>query len=241
MPKILIANWKMNPVTEKEAVALARAEDVRSAVICPPFPFLGAVKKVLKRASLGAQDGFWKEVGAYTGEVSPLQLKKIGVKYVIIGHSERRLNLGETNEMIAQKLFVALRAGLTPIFCVGETKEEHERGEMKEVLDRQLRVGLAAVRAGTIAKEFFITYEPVWAISTMPGATADTPEGAAEAIRYIKSQVKDLVRPPVLIYGGSVNAVNAAGFLRHPDISGALVGGASLKPVEFKKIINLVA
>jgi len=249
--KILIANWKMNPKTEAEAIRLAKAEDISGAVLCPPFPFLPAVKKVLKKAALGAQDAFWEGEGPFTGEISPVQLKKIGVHYVIIGHSERRLHAGETNEMIAAKMVAALSAGLLPILCVGETAQERAEGKTADVLALQLRLGLSRVREQKLSNPFLIAYEPVWSISTFRTGQAATPEDISNVIPLIESfQGGSLAsfggdlpagRQVKILYGGSVDAKTLAGFLAIPGISGALVGAASLKAGEFGKMILITA
>ena len=237
--KILIANWKMNPKTEAEAIRLAKAEDISGAVLCPPFPFLPAVKKVLKKAALGAQDAFWEGEGPFTGEISPVQLKKIGVHYVIIGHSERRLHAGETNEMIAAKMVAALSAGLLPILCVGETAQERAEGKTADVLALQLRLGLSRVREQKLSNPFLIAYEPVWSISTFRTGQAATPEDISNVIPLIESfQGGSAMK---ILYGGSVDAKTLAGFLAIPGISGALVGAASLKAGEFGKMILITA
>ena len=155
MSKLIIANWKMNPESLAEAVELAKASDIEGLMICPPFPFLEEVAKVLKKAKLGAQDLFWEnpsassgqvpsagsgQGGAYTGEVSANELKSVGVEYVIVGHSERRQNFGETDEMVAKKIAAALAAGLKPVLCVGETQTERDAGKTKEVVWKELKI-----------------------------------------------------------------------------------------------------
>lgn len=243
MQKLIIANWKMNPKTVEEAVALARATDVFGLVIAPPFPFLEAVGKELKNASLGAQDLFWENpAGAFTGEVSADELKALGVRHVIVGHSERRKNLGETDEMVAKKMKTAADAGLVPVLCVGESREEHDAGRAKEVVERELKIGLSllAVSYKLKAKSLFaVAYEPIWAISTNKNAIADTPQDAVNMVLYIQEVIRTLgiVEPLAALYGGSVNAANAEGFLSKKEIGGALVGGASLKPEEIKAIV----
>lgn len=238
MSKIIIANWKMNPASVDEAVQLAKKTDVEGLVICPPFPFLEAVGKILKRAKLGAQDVFWEEKGAYTGEVSAAQLKSLGVSYVIIGHSERRVTVEETDNMIAKKTRIALRSGLTPILCIGETQEAKAAGQREAMIKHQLEIGLELLK--TCSDDLIIAYEPVWAISTNAGAEADTPENATKSIEYMKLVFRAFCpgAKPKFVYGGSVNSNNVAGFLKEKNIEGALVGGASLKPEEIKSIMQ---
>ena len=239
MPKLIIANWKENPATLKEAILLAKESDAPGVVIAPPFPFLGAVRAVARHAALAAQDLFYEERGAFTGAVSASQLASVGVTYGIIGHSERR-RLGDTDEMVAKKVHAAMHAGIVPILCIGETRSEHEAGTSNQSILRQLQSGLSLVASGYTLSPILV-YEPVWAISTEPGATPDTPENAVYMINFIQ---KTLVAnryslTPKYIYGGSVNPTNAESFLKEKDVAGALVGGASLKDVEIKKIIAI--
>lgn len=238
--KILILNWKMNPATLQEASVLAQASDHENVVVVPPFPFLSAVSEALIKARLGAQDLFWEEKGAFTGEVSAEELKSLGVSHVIIGHSERRHKLGETDEVIAKKLKAAVDFGLTPILCVGETEEEKNKGMQREVISRQMQSALCLVndQLERSNKELFIAYEPVWAIGT---GDPETPEGAAETIKYIKSLVAShCTMNARILYGGSVDSKNLKDFLSVKEIDGALVGGASLKIGEVEKMIGLV-
>ncbi len=238
MGKLIIANWKMNPVFLSKAEELAKASDVDGLIICPPFPFLKAVAKVIKKAKLGAQDLFWEEGGAYTGEVSAQQLKDVGVEYVIIGHSERRQNLGETDEMVAKKIVAALRSNLKPILCVGETRAEHDAGKTKEVVERELRIGLSLYPKPHTLNPIIIAYEPIWAIGT---GTPDTPENMLDMVEFMRRQasIRQLADKCQVIYGGSVTSENVEEFLKHKEISGALVGGASLKAEEIKKIVEI--
>lgn len=233
MKKLIIANWKMNPASEAEAVRLARSEDFRNVVIAPPFPLIPAVKRALRKSALGAQDVFWKEGGAYTGEVSPRQLKLLGAKYVIIGHSERRA-LGETDKMVNEKVKAALNEGLKVILCVGESWSVRKKGlaAAKRFVGNQLKKDLAGVNRPMKlkAESLAIAYEPVWAIGT---GRADRPKETAEIAVFIKRIIKTKV-----LYGGSVKAKNVARFLNQEEIGGALVGGASLNPFEFGKIIR---
>lgn len=243
--KLIIANWKMNPRTVKEAVALAKKADFRGAVLAPPFPFISAVLGSVKKAGVGAQDAFFEEAGPYTGEVSAAQLKSLGVRYVIIGHSERRA-LGDTEEMVSQKFSAAVRAGIRPILCVGERERKlgvasSELGVEKVFVKQQLEPVLQKTLNSQLSTlNFVIAYEPVWAISTTSGGRSDTPEDAAEMISFIKSVLAERGLNPLVLYGGSVNGENARGFLERDEVDGALVGGASLKPEEFKRIIRCI-
>ncbi len=228
MKKLIIANWKSNPDSLVQAKKLGRDIDKPGVVIAPPYPFLESLGKTLRRATLGAQDVFGADRGAYTGEVSLSQLKDLKVKYIILGHSERRKFLGETDELINKKVKAALRAGFKTVLCVGEWRRQ-SLSQAKVFVRGQLKKDLAGVRS---YRNLIITYEPVWAISTSKSGKPDKPENAAQMARFIKSIIKAKV-----IYGGSVNAKNARSFLKYKEIDGALVGGASLKPREFLKII----
>ncbi len=239
MDKIIVANWKANPNTTKQAVALAKALDKRGVVVAPPYPFLEQVGRVLKKATLGAQDVFWADSGPYTGEVSLKQLKSLKVKYVILGHSERRKYLGETDELINKKVKAALKMGFKVILCVGEWKRK-SLSSAKSFVKNQLRRDLRGTnKLGSYpANKLIIAYEPVWAIST-GRAGADKPEDAVEMAKFIKQLLVVSHKLSVkVLYGGSVNAKNAYSFLKHKEIEGALVGGASLKPKEFRKVIK---
>ncbi len=232
MKNLIVANWKMNPQTYKEAEDLAKdilkgAEAVKNVevVICPPFVYL----PLLKGLPIGGQNCFYEESGAYTGEISPLMLKNLGAEYVIIGHSERRKYFNETNEVINKKIKKALELGLKVIFCVGETAEERDGGKKNEVLESQLKQGLKEI------DDFFninIAYEPVWAIGT--GNNCNVAE-AKDAMEFIKNIVKENTR---ILYGGSVKLDNSASYIKEAGYNGLLVGGASLKPDEFVKIIE---
>ncbi len=221
-------------MSEAEARRLARAEDHGHAVICPPFPFLASVEKALKHAALGAQDVFWKRHGAYTGEVSAPLLKKLGASYVIVGHSERRMHLHETDEEVNRKTLTALVHGLMPIVCVGEPKAVRKRGiqAAKKYVGSQIKKGLRHVHGPVI-----VAYEPIWAIGT---GVPDKPEQSAEMITFIRKTVHAVSRvaPVACLYGGSVNPKNAHGFLSKKEIDGALVGGASLNGKSFQAILR---
>lgn len=238
MNKIIIANWKMNPSTVQEAATLAKKIDVADLVIAAPAPFLGVVGSAIKKAKLGAQNVFWEDQGPFTGEVSASQLASVGVSYVIVGHSERR-RLGETDEMIARKISVAIHNRLIPIICVGETRGEHEIGQSESVVKKQLEIDLSLLSKTHYSTPIIIAYEPVWAISTEKNAQPDTPENAVAMINSIKQVTDQWPQNTTFIYGGSVNPNNAESFLKHKEIEGALVGGASLKAEEMKAIIEI--
>jgi triosephosphate isomerase len=246
--KIIAANWKMNK-TIGESMAfldtfLLELGDERrvEVVIAPPFTALAKVSERLaasERVKLAAQNMHWEKPGAFTGEISAEMLRELFVRYVILGHSERRTLFGETDETVNRKTRAALAASLRPILCVGETLEERDGGKVESVLERQLRLGLAGVSAEEMA-EVVVAYEPVWAIGT--GRTA-SPAQAQEAHAFIRSQlavvggksVADKVR---IQYGGSVKPGNAAELMSQPDIDGALVGGASLEARGFVEIVK---
>jgi len=246
---IIIANWKMNPSTAKEAKTLFEAEvglgRLRNVeiVICPPFPFLpmfGSPKSV----KLGGQDIFWESPpaggGAFTGEVSGRMLKDLGCDYVILGHSERRQFLGESDEMINSKIKAALKENLTPILCVGEKEGE----EMLDVVARQIKKGLADIAKNQIEK-IIIAYEPVWAISTSVSAKECLPDNALSAAVFIRKILTEiygnfLAGKVRIIYGGSVDSLNASSYIKGSSMAGLLVGGASLEAQEFSKIAESI-
>ena len=245
---IIAGNWKMN-TTIDEAVSLVESlrdrflgrENV-DIVVCPPFPVLADVSKVLKESSirLGAQNMHWEPQGAFTGEVSAKMLLTAGCQYVILGHSERRLHFGETDEGVQKKIAAALTAGLTPIVCLGERLEEREAGQTEEVVRRQLKKAIEGLSPEEMAK-IVVAYEPVWAIGT---GEAATPEMANDVHHYLRKVLKDQYSEQVAFtvriqYGGSVTEENAASLLAQPDIDGALVGGASLKAESFARIIHI--
>jgi triosephosphate isomerase len=244
----IAGNWKMNPTTAEAAVALAesvkagvgQAADVRVAV-CPPAVFLHQIDAALAGSpiGLGAQNMHWKPDGAYTGELSAAMLQDAGCTHVILGHSERRHGLGETDAQINAKLHAALGAGLIPIVCIGETEQERDAGQTEDVVAGQLTGSLAGLSAEQMAG-VVLAYEPVWAIGT--GRTA-TPQQAEEVHLFIRhwlteQQGEATAARVVVQYGGSVKSDNAAELLACPDIDGALVGGASLKADDFLKIIR---
>ena len=244
MRKAFIAgNWKMN-MTAKSGEELIKtlAPMVKDATcdvaLCVPAILIPAMTKAAEgtNISIGAENVHWAKSGAFTGEISADMLKEYGVKYVIIGHSERRQYFGETDETVNKRTLTALKNGLTPIVCVGELLEERENGTTNAVLDKQLTVGLAGVEDVT---KIVIAYEPVWAIGT--GKTA-TDEQAEETIAYIRKKLGELFCPKcaeqvVIQYGGSMNAGNCKGLMAQPNIDGGLIGGASLK-TDFATIVN---
>jgi triosephosphate isomerase len=244
---LIAGNWKMN-TTLPEAVALVtrlRAELVEidnvEKLVCPPFISLGAVKELIKDTTikLGAQNVYYMEKGAYTGEISPLMLADL-CEYVIIGHSERRQYFGDTGEVTNKKVKAALKVGMKPILCVGEKLEENEAGKTETVVAGQLTAALEGVDN---AISLVIAYEPVWAIGTGRAATG---EQANKAIGFIRqtlakkygNQAAQGIR---ILYGGSVTPDNTAEFLRQPEIDGGLVGGASLKADQFISIVKQTA
>jgi len=250
MKKYLIAgNWKMNKTTG-EAVELAQKlveslKDVkdRDILICPTFTSLYSVHQVIKGTNikLGAQDVFYENSGAFTGEISPIMLKDVGCEYVIIGHSERRHIIGERDELINKKVKAAINNGLKVILCVGELLEEREAGKTLEVVKIQLEKGLNGVSKEEM-KNVVIAYEPVWAIGT--GKTAK-PEDAQEVHAYIRELLsklysKEIANETIIQYGGSVKASNIDSLMAMQDIDGALVGGASLVAEEFTRIVKFV-
>jgi triosephosphate isomerase len=233
MKQLIVANWKMNPRTAQEAVRLARAEDTKRVVVVPPFPFLRAVGKALRNAKLGAQDVFYKEQGAFTGAVSPPMLRALGVRYVIVGHSERRAE-GESDETVGKKVQAAEKAGLAVILCVGEPWSVRKKGitAAKRFVKTQLLAGLKRAHTSLI-----VAYEPVWAIGS---GKADRPAEAAEMARFIKELLAThySLRTARVLYGGSVTPRNAAAFFHEKGIDGALVGGASLSAKKFNAIVR---
>jgi triosephosphate isomerase len=243
----MAGNWKMNKTTG-EAIDLVR--ELKAAIsgvkgvevaVAPPFTALYAVCKELEGSSirLAAQNLYWEEKGAFTGEVSPLMLKEVGCHYVIIGHSERRQFFGETDETVNRRIKAALAQGLKVIFCIGETLKEREEGKTFSVIERQVEDGLKNLSDKEM-KNMVIAYEPVWAIGT--GKTA-TPGQVEEVHRFIRGKIEKLYSREVseeirIQYGGSVTPENIKGLMEQVNIDGALVGGASLKAESFSKIVR---
>jgi triosephosphate isomerase len=241
---LIAGNWKMN-TTVAEALELVKAmkDELEKAtsvetVVCPPFVSLAAVKELLEGSSikLGAQNLFFEEKGAYTGEISPMMVADL-CEYVIIGHSERRQHFHETGDVVNKKIMAALKAGLTPILCIGERLEENEAGRTEEVVATQLSSSLAGVED---LDGLAVAYEPVWAIGTGKPATGEQANGTTAFIRrnIAKAYGEKIAREIRVLYGGSVSSANAAEFMQQPEIDGALVGGASLKANEFLSIVN---
>jgi triosephosphate isomerase len=248
-PRFVAGNWKMHKLPAegaalaREMVALRAGDPAAKScevAICPPFTALAAVGEALRGSGvhLGAQNAHWETHGAFTGEVSGPMLAALGCRFVVLGHSERRHGMGETDEQVAKKLRAALRDGLTPIVCVGELLAEREAERTAEVLVRQVSVAYAGLSAET-ARATVVAYEPVWAIGT--GKVA-SPEQARDAHRVIRATLDRVVGAGTggavaILYGGSVNAGNAATLFAEDDLDGALVGGASLEAAGFWKIV----
>jgi triosephosphate isomerase len=242
----LAANWKMYK-TVHEAVVYVKefrsmVKDVTDAeiVIAPPFTAIHAAAEAARNSPIGiaAQDLYFEREGAFTGEVGAAMIKEAGGEYAIIGHSERRRLFGETDALVNRKTLAALGAGLTPIVCIGETLEERERNQTFAVLDRQIKDGLDALTSEQVAA-LVLAYEPVWAIGTGRNAT---PEQAVEAHAHIRSRLRqwfggDAAEQCHVIYGGSVKPDNIRDLVAHPEVDGALVGGASLDVRAFHDIV----
>jgi triosephosphate isomerase len=246
MRKMIIAgNWKMNKTPKEtvelinELIPLVKTEEA-DVVFCVPSVSLMLATELTKESNveIGAQNMYFEESGAYTGEIAPNMLTEIGVKYVVLGHSERREYFAETNETVNKKVLKAIEHNLVPILCCGEYLEQRQQGVTIDLIRQQIKVGLKDVKAED-AKKVVIAYEPIWAIGTGVTATSDQAEEVCAAIRELLvelygQEVADEVR---IQYGGSVNAENAAELFAKPNIDGGLVGGASLK-ADFGKIVN---
>jgi triosephosphate isomerase len=248
---IIAANWKMH-LTHLEAIQTVQKlsylldqgdTDRCEVVICPPFTALRTVETLIQSDrlpfGLGAQDVHWESSGAFTGEVSPTMLAALRVGYVVVGHSERRQLFGENDDTVNKKVRAVIAAGMAPILCVGETLQERDVGATQDRVTSQLRAGLGGVGEQDAAT-LVVAYEPVWAIGT--GRTAE-PADAGQVIGLIRSTLGELYGPGLadairIQYGGSVKAGNIRDFMAHPDIDGALVGGASLDPEEFALIVK---
>lgn len=242
---LLVANWKMHKTSQDGVEFVKRLRDIlpsmaKEVVLCPPYTALEAVTRALQGTGwkLGAQNCHYEEKGAFTGEISPVMLTNLGCSYVILGHSERRQYFGENGEIINKKVHAALRWGLLPILCVGETLEQREKGETFSHVRKQMEECLAGI-APDQARAIVIAYEPVWAIGTGRSASKDDAQKVAGFLRksceeMFGAQVSENMR---ILYGGSVKPENIAEFSTEPDIDGALVGGASLDPQSFAGIV----
>jgi triosephosphate isomerase len=248
---IIAANWKMHK-THLEAIQavqklgyLVSAADAEAVevVVCPAFTALRSVQTLIESDrlpfALGAQNVHWEDKGAWTGEIAPEMLRALKCSYVIVGHSERRQLLGETDEVVAKKVRAVFSAGMTPIACVGETLEERESNRTDERVSGQIRAGLTGLTIDQ-ARTLVVAYEPIWAIGT--GRNAE-PADAGQVVGVIRETLADLYDDSVaravrVQYGGSVKAGNIRGFMAHPEVDGALVGGASLDPEEFALIVK---
>ena len=244
---IIAGNWKMNKTPAEAKALIEEMKPLLSKtkwcemVLCVPFTDIQAAVKAAKgsKIAIGAENMHFEKSGAFTGEISADMLKELGVKYVIIGHSERRQYFGETDFTVNKKVLAALEAGLHPIICVGESLEQRELGITMELIALQVKSALAGVPAEKLRK-CVIAYEPVWAIGTGKTATA---EQAAEVCTFIRTTVRHLygariARSVTVQYGGSMKPANAAELLSQPDIDGGLIGGASLKAADFVEIVN---
>jgi triosephosphate isomerase len=244
---LIAGNWKMNTTLE-EAENLVRTmlaelnsiEDVEK-VVCPPFISLAAIKELIKGTSimLGAQNMYFEDKGAYTGEISPLMLANL-CDFVILGHSERRQYFAETDEIINKKVKKALESGLKPILCVGESLEDNEAGRTEQKITRQVNAGLAGISP---TSQLVMAYEPIWAIGTGRAATGKQANSTISLIRSTLNNIwnKETANAARILYGGSVTGSNIAEFIAEADIDGALVGGASLKANEFVSIVRQAA
>ncbi len=250
MNKLVVANWKMNPQKKVDAEKIFKGvssslKNVKNidVVICPPFPFLYIKEKIKnKKIKLGSQNVYFEKEGSYTGEVSPLMLNNFGVEYVIVGHSERRI-IGDTNSIINKKIITTLKSKMTPIFCVGESKRDIN-GFYLSFVKQQLEEGLVGVVRSQM-KNIVIAYEPIWAIGNGAVRVA-IPSEFIEIRIFIKKIISDMfdlktANEVKIIYGGSVNPINASSFIKEGGADGLLVGRDSLTPKKFCAIINLAA
>ena len=251
MKTLIIANWKCNPLTLKSAEDLFRAlnkglRKTRKAevIVCPPFVYISRLSELLSRwkktrIKLGAQNCFWEDMGSYTGATSPIMLKNLGSKHIIVGHSERRKFLNETNQMINKKIQIILLSGLIPILCIGEKKQDKENGKISIVLKSQIENALKKVSKKDIAKVIF-AYEPRWAIGTGKACSPDEACVARLIIQKIITQKysQKIAKKVQILYGGSVKHDNVVSFVKDAGFQGVLVGGASLDPAEFAKIVK---
>jgi triosephosphate isomerase (TIM) len=244
---LVIGNWKMHgTLAEARALAVGIRDGLKrlshvDAVVCPPFTTLAAVGEILAGSpiGLGAQNCHHESAGAHTGEIAPTMLVELGVRTILVGHSERRRELGESDEFINRKVRAVLAHGATPVLCVGETEDERRQGLTFTTVEGQLRAGLTGLATEDFSR-VVLAYEPVWAIGTGVNAT---PAQAAEVHGYLRGLVSELASKEVaqglrILYGGSVKADNAAALVAQPEIDGALVGGASLNAESFAAIVR---
>lgn len=244
--KVIAGNWKMNKNKQeaqefmKEFIPLV-ADTKNEVVICAPYLDLNNLVEMTKgtNVKIGAQNMHWEESGAYTGEVSASMLKELGVEYVIIGHSERRQYFNETDETVNKKIKTALKNGLKPIVCVGETLEQREQKMTKQVITNQTKLALEGLSAEQV-EHTIIAYEPIWAIGTGKTATSEDANNSVQEIRQEIAQIygQNIAKRVIIQYGGSVKSANAKELFTTSDIDGGLVGGASLKAEEFSKIVK---
>ncbi len=248
MKPLIAANWKCNPTNKKQAEKLF--VDVKKGIksfkkaevlICPPFCYLPLLSKLKNNIELGAQDCFWEKKGAFTGEISPLMLKDLKVKYVILGHSERRRYFKETNEEINKKIKKVLKVRLKPLLCVGESQKERKEKKKAEIIEKQIKEGLDGIFSKEI-KNLTLAYEPIWAIGSGENCSIDETMSSVLLIRKIIFQIysRNQAEKIRILYGGSVNSNNSQSYIREAKTNGLLIGGASLKPKEFVKIIKSV-
>ncbi|MFO7964531.1 MAG: triose-phosphate isomerase [Desulfobacterales bacterium] len=244
---LIAGNWKMHKtcseaeITASDVVRLTADIQGIDLMIAPPFIALSALSRIVSKTqvALGAQNMFWENEGAYTGEISPPMIVSVGCSYAIIGHSERRQHFGETDESVNKKMHAAVENDLTPVFCIGESESQREAGETFSVLDKQIQNGLKSLSLNQV-KKLVVAYEPVWAIGT--GKTA-TREQAQEVHHYLRIQLKKLYDESFaesvrILYGGSVKPDNISGLMEMPDVDGALIGGASLDAETFSAIAH---
>lgn len=245
--KVIAGNWKMNnDISATISLISELKKNINDqtkplVIVCPPFTSLETTQTLLKDSQIkyGAQNMYFEESGAFTGEISPLMLKSLGCEYVILGHSERRTIFNESNSVINKKIKAAIKHNLKPIFCIGETLEEREKGITFEICERQVREGLIDL-SETELSNLIIAYEPVWAIGTGKTAYSQQAEEVHSFIRNLIEKLfsKNLANNLIIQYGGSVKPENAKELLAQPNIDGALVGGACLKADSFIKIIE---
>ncbi len=244
--KVIAGNWKMNMLPNEtikfiDDFAPLVKDSEAEIILCVPYVdlFYALLNTQETNIKIGAQNMHYEEKGAYTGEISGRMLKSVGVEYVIIGHSERRQYFGETDEIVNKKLKAAFEHGLKPIVCVGENLEQREKGIAEDVITKQTELALEGLSKDEV-KDTIIAYEPIWAIGTGKTATSEDANNAIKAIRnkVAKLYGKAVAEEVIILYGGSVKSSNAAELFSTSDIDGGLVGGASLKPEEFAKIVN---